>query len=468
MSTTRLSLWMDVMRHLEPVLHDHERWFDAWAAGGVDGLVIGPLEFEGHVATFDPDPSVYRRFGLDPPEPPVQALPEKRQLLERTLRAAKDRGWQVWIFQPGIGAPTPPGRHGSIIVDERARGAWCARIVDTLHHYPMVDGAVLDGPEWGYEISPRHMVTGRGPRSYIFDDLPEAAAPACAALGYDYRSLVAAKDRLYQRLHALSDREVRLHGRAEAGLLGAFGLLGGDPVMLAWLAFRVDSLSHCYTAIREAVTANGLEKPRLAAGPRSAAFAALCGYDLSRLASVLDVLLPKHYFWHRGFDGMYGTVARYVETLTEWNPGLSESGALDVVGALFGIDLPGITCVADFDRGFPPEFFERVVTRETERALAATGDPDRVVPWIDAGRRPHDGDPVSAGDLGRLLDAAAGAGLRRFVYHHHGNLTAGEWAVISQRCGTPWQTTAAPPLRPDLMPDTAAMPGYYPPDLPVL
>lgn len=463
-----MNLWMDVMRHLEPVIQDHERLFGAWEAGGVDGLVIGPMVFEEGVATFDPDPEAYRSFGIEPPEPPGQSLSEKRRLLDRALRAAKDRGWQVWLFQPGIGAPSAPGCRGSMIVDEQVRRASCARIVDTLRHYPMADGAVLDGPEWGYEISPRHMVTARGARSYIFDDLPESTAPTCAALGYDYRALVAAKDRLEARLHNLTDRDVRLYGGRAGGLLGAFGLLGQDPDLLDWVAFRMGSLSQCFAAIVETVKGNGLPGIRIAAGPRSAAFAALAGYDLARLASILDILLPKHYFWHRGFDGMYGTVARYVETLREWNSDLSERAALDVTAALFGLDLPGIRCLADFDRGFPPEFFEQVVTRETERVLAATGDPERVVPWVDAGRRPHDGDPVSAGDLGRLLDAAAGAGLRRFIYHHHGNLTAGEWAEISRRCGTPWQTTAAPPLRPDLTPDTAAISGYYPPDLPVL
>ena len=185
-------------------------------------------------------------------------------------------------------------------------------------------------------------------------------------------------------------------------------------------------------------------------------------------------MLPSNAFWHRGFDGLYGTVARYVQTLTEWSPGLSEAGALRVVAALFGIELPGVKSLRDFDLGFPQEFFDTIVVRETERAIAAMGgDAERVCPWVDAGRKPHDGEPFTAHDLDRMLEAAGRAGLRRFLYHHHGNLTPGEWAVISARCGTSglsagWQSTTSP--RPGLEGYAASksMPGYHPPDLPIL
>ena len=40
--------------------------------------------------------------------------------------------------------------------------------------------------------------------------------------------------------------------------------------------------------------------------------------------------------------------------------------------------------------------FEQVVTQETRRALASVDDPERIVPWLDTGRFPHDGDPMSA------------------------------------------------------------------------
>jgi hypothetical protein len=240
---------------------------------------------------------------------------------------------------------------------------------------------------------------------------------------------------------------VRLH--AGGGLLGAFHLLGADPDLMAWLRFRVESLTDFFRGVREWLRAEMSRPIQLGVGPRSAAFAPLCGYDLAQLAEFVDVLLPKHYFWHRGFDGMVGTVARYVETLTDWNPSLGEAEALAVVQALFGLVLPGVTSSSDMEEALSPAFFEQIVTQETRRALAVVADPARIVPWLEAGRTPHDGDPMSAADLRRMLRAAESAGLQRFLYHHAGNLTAGEWTVISETCGAPWRLLGSDYLPPD-------------------
>ncbi|MCZ6631939.1 MAG: hypothetical protein O7G87_00910 [bacterium] len=455
-----MQLWMDVMRDIEHILEDYERLFDAWEAGGVDGLVIGPLQFgvtgwvahtslrqtpsgvaDQPVATFDPDPRIYRRFGVEPPPAP-EAFPEKRKRLEEMLAAAKTRGWSVWIFQPATGAG--PGGSGPVLVDETTRAAACARMVDTLEHYPMADGGILDGPEWGYEISPHH-------RKYIFADLPESVAPGCAALGYDYAALVAAKDRLFDRLHSLAPPRVSLH--VSGGMLGASRLLDDDPDLAAWLRYRTESMTEFFRQVKTGLDAEMSHPVKLGCGPRTAAFAPLSGYDFEQLAKCLDLLLPKHYFWHRGFDGMVGTVYRYVETLTEWNPGLSDGQAFALVQALFGLDFPGVEHRTDLETVLDSDWFERIVDRETRRALAAVDDPDRIVPWVDTGRAPHDGDPMPAGYLRRLLCAAREAGLNRFLYHHHNNLTAGEWTVISELCGEPWSpqiSTYCPPDRPVL------------------
>ena len=467
-----MNLWMAVMRDLELVMDDHERLFDAWAEGGVDGVAIGPLAFsvgtlekgglpeddqidgvavapdneEGPpVAVFDPNPLVYERLGVEPPAPPEQTLPEHRALLDRTLNAAKNRGLSVYIIYADSGAG--PGGDGHHFEDQKSMQARLARMVDTLEHFPMADGVVMDGPEWGYEIDPHHM----NRRSLIFDDLPASVAPLCARLGYDYEALAAARDRLFELLHNLDPRRARLYGGG--GLLGGFHLLGADPDLMAWLKFKVDALTAFFRFMREGLAAE-LDRPlQVGVGPRSPAFAPLCGYDPACLAEFMDFLLPKHYFWHRGFDGFVGTIHRYVETLREWNSSVTAGDALEVVQALFGIVLPGVREEIDFETVLSAEFFQDIVASETARGVAAVGDPQRLVPWLETGRHPHDGDPMSAGDLRQLLEASRDAGLQRFLFHHQGHLTAGEWTVISEICGTRWNPRKS---------------SYHPADMPVM
>ena len=150
-------------------------------------------------------------------------------------------------------------------------------------------------------------------------------------------------------------------------------------------------------------------------------FAPLCGYDFQQLVSVgVDILLPKHYFFHRGFDGLVGTVGRWVETLTEWNPALSDADAFAVVQAVFGIELPGVSSRLDLESVLDtPEFYTSVVYKESARALAAVdGDASRIVPWLDTGRLPHNGDAMTAGALRLIIEAAHRAGLRCMVRAH--------------------------------------------------
>ena len=166
---------------------------------------------------------------------------------------------------------------------------------------------------------------------------------------------------------------------------------------------------------------------------------------------IVDFLLVKHYFWHRGFDGLYGTVARWVKQIHDWNPSLSERDCFTVVKAWLGADLPEVNSLADMELGFPQAFFDQVVEEETRRALAAVSDAGKILPWVDTGRIPHGGDPMTAGDLYRILEASEKAGLERFLFHNHAHLTSAEWAVISKMCGTTW----------DEDPD-----GYWPPNTP--
>ena len=93
---------------------------------------------------------------------------------------------------------------------------------------------------------------------------------------------------------------------------------------LYWLRWRREDGIRQGREFRQALD----ELPRqllLGNGPRSAVFSGMTALDFHAWGQIVDLLLVKHYFWHRGFDGMYGTVARWVQQIQEWNPALSEA-----------------------------------------------------------------------------------------------------------------------------------------------
>ena len=161
---------------------------------------------------------MYRALDVDTAAPPRQLFPERRAALDRLLDAVKARGWPVLIFEPA--AFRGPGGTGNPIVDDVTRRAYLARLEDTLRAFPQADGAIIDGPEWPYEMSP-----AAKSHLYVFQPLPEGAAARAAALGYDFGALQAAHQRLEQRLHTLTDEVVaRARRRRAARRAGPAGL----------------------------------------------------------------------------------------------------------------------------------------------------------------------------------------------------------------------------------------------------
>ncbi len=229
-------------------------------------------------------------------------------------------------------------------------------------------------------------------------------------------------------------------------------LIGSDPGIATWFAFRQRSLTAFYRQVHqlcEALTRARNRQVKLGIGTRMPSLATMSGHDLPANASMFDLILPKLYVWHRGVDGLYGTVYRWVTTLMAWNSGLWEAEAFAATRALLGIALPTadpasaaptMTALKELDRRFPDAFFSQFMTDEAKRCIAAgDGYAWRVMPWIDAGRRPHGGDPVPADDLRRLLVAAKDGGMRHVLYHSAAHLTAAEWGVLSEYCGYPWR-----------------------------
>ena len=431
--------WIRIGQPLENVLDDYERILDAWDAGGIRGLVFGRLVFaDGKggftVPAFRPDPEPFRRRGLE--LAPAAAGPDaaREKQLHAMLDDVKRRGWPVLVFCPGQSTHSvsaPPGEDPFGALNHAA--VW----EDVFTAFPQADGGVMDGwAELPYEFGA------------VFRGLTAADRRRAEATGHDADRLDEGRRQLMEAFSRLTPGRVRYYGHH--GMLSAMNLFDLREDGVHWLRWR-----------REASLAEGrafraeLDRlPRkllLGNGLRTAMFTGITGIDYAAWDGILDLMLVKHYFWQRGFDGLYGTITRWVEKVKELNPGLTEADCFTVVRAWFGTDLPEVESRADMDHGFPQAFFDETVAEETRRALAAASRPEKVLPWVDTGRMPHRGDPMTAGDLKRILEASEGAGLRRFLFHNHGHLTAAEWKVISRMCGREW----------DEDPD-----GYWPPNSP--
>jgi hypothetical protein len=447
--TKPLVPWMYMIYPLEQWLGDYPRTLDAWADGGVRGLVIGPLVFYKEVPRFDftytrpgvqfptfqADPAIYRKYGVEPPrEAPVDSQKEKQ--LRGIVENAAARGWDILFFGPG-----QRGRVRSFEQDPFGARALAAGIEDTMRAFPQAKGVIIDGGgEHHYELAFHH--------GGELLELRESEKPLLQYLGKDLSRIERGIAHLKDRMHHLTPAMVRYY--SAGGLMGGLGLFDLNEDVLYWLRARQDVTLRTASAYREQI--DKMErKPRLGTIPRTTTFSLLTTQDSLKIHPYFDYIFPKHYFWNRGFDGMYGTVARWVRTLGQWNPSLSEADCFAVVKCFLGLQLPHVRTLSDLDMGFPDEFFSEVVYSETRRTLDAVRDDSKVIAWVSTGRNPHAGDPMPARDLYRILIASQRAGLKRFVYHPDLNLGAAEWSVISELCGERWSEDPN---------------GYWPPDTP--
>ena len=438
--------WIFVHNPLEHWLDDYRRIFDAWEDGGVRGIVVGRLWFAqeegngiplwGEVLTpaFAADPKVYASFGINPPPPTPRNL-EKEKQLHALLDDAAGRGWQIMIFdsRDGLRLFYLRGQNtvSGLAPDEDPHGAVevAAGIQDLMNAFPQAHGVILDQPgEQDYELA-----WHRGTEWLACDD---AKMQRLAATGVDIERAARGVAHLNERFHNLTPDLVRYH--ATGGMLAALSLFDIDEDVIYWLRARREAAHGFMAAVRGQM--GHMNRPvELGGIPRTATFSPLTGHDFREMAAHFDYVFPKHYFWHRGNDGLYGTAARWVRQLGEWNPGLNEADCFAVVKALMGLELPNTRSLADMDLGFPDEFFSEVVHSETKRALEAVADSEKVIAWVSTGRSPHGGEPMTARDLHGILTASQRAGLQRFLFQPDPDLSASEWSVISGLCGNRWR-----------------------------
>jgi hypothetical protein len=433
--------WIFMHSPLERYMADYKRTFDAWEEGGLRGIVVGYMRFYQEITpfemsyqfyysgpqspTFAPDPKVYAAFGVTPPREEKRD-PQKEKLLQAMLDDAARRGWEILFFGTGQSGGSRPASE-----DPFGAVGYAASVQDIMNAFPQAQGIVADGAlaERSYELAFFH-------GGEVFE-ITDGEKARLKAVGVDGDRMERGANHLLEQLHQLTPAKVRYY--APGGLLGALWLFDFNEDALYWFRTRQEVSLRYMAAVREQMGRLN-RKVKFGGITRISAFSLLTTQDYLRMAPYFDYIFPKLYFWNRGFDGMYGTMARWVEKISEWNPQLSEGESFAVVKAWFGLELPGIHSVADMDLvGFPEAFFTEVVYGEMQRALAGVGDDSKVIGWVSSGRHPHAGDPISAGDLRRMLVAAQHAGLKRFLFHPDFDLGAPEWEVISELCGKRWK-----------------------------
>jgi hypothetical protein len=441
-----LKPWIRIGQPLEAVIEDWERILDAWEAGGIRGLVFGRLTFRDEeggftIPAFQSNAQIFKDRGFEVSEGGGKPTdPKREKQLHDMLASAKARDWQVLIFCPGQSTHSIKGK----TLEQDPHGALMQAAIwqDVFEAFPEADGGLMDGwTESAYELIYHH-------GNAVFREMRDNEKETAEVRGWDAARLDRGRAHLEQSFKKLTSKRVGYFGHH--GLLSTLNLFDVNEDALYWLRWRRDDGLSMGRAFREQLD----QMPRkllLGNGLRSAVFSGMTAMDFHAWDEVLDIFQVKHYFWHRGFDGMYGTVARWVQQIGRWNAELTEQECFTVARAWLGVQLPEIESLADMELGFPQAFFDDVVREETQRALAAVSDPWKVLPWVDTGRMPHAGDPMTSGDLHRILTASHEAGLERFLFHNHAHLTAAEWKVISRMCGQEW----------DENPE-----GYWPPATP--
>lgn len=196
-----------VFTHIDNPLEDwltgYQQRFDAWEEGGVEGIIVGRMQFKqddgSFVSSYPVDAQLYREHGVEPPEQGPRDL-QKEQQLQGMIDNAAARGWQITTF----GA----GRGGVVGLQE------------LINHYPAVEGVILDGPgENHYELAFHH-------GGELLEIREGKDDPIYAEMGADFERMQRGVDQLRQSFCRLTPQRVRY--LAAGGLFSVLNLIDLD------------------------------------------------------------------------------------------------------------------------------------------------------------------------------------------------------------------------------------------------
>lgn len=359
---------------------------------------------------FEPDPDLYE--GLPWPAPAMPArLAERSTEMKEAARRAVERGFVVQFNDDkGYFLKFPTGRinlESRHLCDPAVGRFLVARALDTTANYPSLSAISLDGVNYKWEIKPGHLDDVMAEQ---LDD--EHSRRFAERNGIAMQRVLDGRERFRDRLQHLSNDTVEDFVRNRNGVAGALEWWLEEPDVVEWLRFKSTAvssfLSTAYTAVKR-------HRPNLQFGVmwRMPAITLLSGYLPRAVQAYSDFQMPKEYWWAGGFAGQKGTVINWVDTLVEWNRGLSPGQAARWYSAAFDYPLtPGYPVERYHDEA-PPAWFETAVDDQTRKMVEACGGPARTAPVVAL---EHTGTHLTPNELRGILRVMQAHGIERYVF----------------------------------------------------
>ena len=381
---------------------------------GIRSLLLGDLVIDGS-PVFDPDPTCYADVAFAPPEV-ADAVRPRADAFHAAVEQCARRGLELYLHDWGQGAA------GRALTDPDALAYGLARTRDVQRAFPEIDGFVLDGPEFGYEIQPGH-------RSQLLGWFDDATLERARCDGYAVDAMARDRDWLIRLLNGLDPSTVHRWLGTRLAVTDVLDLFITHPGLLEWFRFRSDAILGMLGAYRDCVKGIA-SRLILGCGPRISAFAPLTGYAYGPLSRVVDFLCPKIYLWHEGIDGLKGTIGRYASTLTGWNPTLPESTAIEQVTRAFDLPVPGVQSVRDLNKPLSPSFFQETLRSEVDKAILRVGDANKLRLFMGLH---HGGVHMSTEEMKHILAVILESPCDRVLYWEYGDISDEQWAVLRER-----------------------------------
>ena len=380
------------------------------------------------VAAYAPDQALYEGLPLPPPRMPSHLAQESARLKSAVTRA-REHGFKVWVmddkgyFLAGGFGDGRPRRAPGCGNDPDLAGYAVTRTRDTVANYPTLEGIILDGPDFKWEIKPGH-------RDDMF--VEECGCRHCErvaeSLGITYRRVLEGRDAFKARLQTLNPAAVEDFVASRGGVFGALAWWNEEPASLDWMRYKAAATELYIRAVCKGIKGYAPDL-KIATSSRMPALAPLTGHVVRKKMAYNDYEMPKLYWWAGGVAGFRGTVVNWVDTLVEWNPGLSPEDATRWFSAAFDVPFPEDYPPSAYSEEATDEWFQTTVDDQIRKMLAETGGPQRFMPWV--GLEHFGSRRLTAGELRRLLETMQARGAERYAYFVYNSITPEIWSVIT-------------------------------------